>query len=229
MTIFKTTKTFAVGTGLVVMLLVISIYLLHNNTKTKLYNDVLSSHQQILAHEINRLVDDRRESAMAVALALSESQQIREFLCRTCAEDEKSPLNFKVLLEQLALHTNYSQLWIQVLDTKGVSRYRSWTSKTGDSLFDARRDVRDILNVPQVIQAISVGRFNLTFKSMVPLWDETQTLLGIVEVVSHVTPLTDQLKRMHGVDSVVLVEKRFRKQLTKAQTGIFVNDYHVAK
>ena len=228
MTIFKTTKTFALGTGIVVFLLVASIYWLYNSTKTKLYNDVLSSHQQILAHEINRLVDDHRESAMAVALALSESQQIREFLCKSCEEDKKSPLNFKVLLEQLALHTNYSQLWIQVLDTKGVSRYRSWTSKTGDSLFDARRDVRDILHVPQVIQAISVGKFNLTFKSMVPLWDETQTLLGIVEVVSHVTPLTNKLKRIHGVDSVVLVEKRFRKQLTKAQTGIFVNDYHVA-
>jgi len=227
MTMFKTTKTLAVGTGLVILLLVASIYGLYNNTKTKLYNDVLSSHQQTLAHEINRLVEDRRESAMAVALALSESQQIRDFLCKNC-EEKKSSLDFNVFLEQLALHTNYSQLWIQVLDTKGVSRYRSWTSKTGDSLIEARRDVRDILHVPQIIQAISVGKFNLTFKSMIPLWDEKQALLGIVEVVSHVTPLVNQLKRIHGVDSIVLVEKRFREQLTKAQTGVFVNDYHVA-
>lgn len=228
MTIFKTTKTLAVGVGLAVFLLVVSIYSLYNNTKAKLYNDVISSHQQTLAHEINRLVEDRRESAMAIALALSESQQIRDFLCKTCETDKLSPLHFKVFLEQLALHTNYSQLWIQVLDTEGVSRYRSWTPKTGDSLVEARRDVRDILRVPQIIQAISVGRFNLTFKSMVPLWDEKQALLGIVEVVSHVTPLANQLKRIHGVDSVILVDKRFRAQLTKAQTGLFVNDYHVA-
>ena len=228
MTIFKTTKTLAVGTGLVVFLLVLSIYWLYNNTKTKLYNDVISSHQQTLAHEINRLIEDRRESAMAIALALSESQQIRDFLCKTCDADKQPPLDFKVLLEQLALHTNYSQLWIQVLDTKGVSRYRSWTSKTGDSLIEARRDVRDILHVPQVIQAISVGKFNLTLKSMVPLRNEKQSLLGVVEIVSHVTPLANQLKRIHGVDSVILVEKRFREQLTKAQTGMFVHDYHVA-
>ncbi|MEA1989733.1 MAG: GGDEF domain-containing protein [Pseudomonadota bacterium] len=228
MTIFKTTKTLATGTGIAVFLLVVSIYWLYSNTKNKLYIDVISSHQQTLAHEIDRLVEDRRESAMAVALALSESQQIRDFLCKTCEDGKKSSLDFKVFLEQLALHTNYSQLWIQVLDTKGVSRYRSWSYKTGDSLIEARRDVRDILHVPQIIQAVSVGKFNLTFKSMIPLWDEKQTLLGIVEVVSHVTPLVNQLNRINGVDSIVLVEKRFREQLTKAQTGIFVHDYHVA-
>ena len=228
MMIFKITKTLAVGTGLVIVLLAVTIYWLYNNTQTNLYNDVITSHQHTLAHEIDRLVEDRRESAMAVALALSESQQIRNFLCKTCDADKQSSLDFNTFLERLALHTNYSQLWIQLLDTEGVSRYRSWTPKTGDSLIEVRRDVRDILHLPQVVQAISVGKFNLTFKSMVPLWDEQQRLLGIVEVVSHITPLVKQLKRIHGVDSVVLVEKRFRGQLTKAQTGIFVNDYHVA-
>ncbi|WEJ62350.1 sensor domain-containing diguanylate cyclase [Thiomicrorhabdus lithotrophica] len=228
MTIFKTTKTLTFVTCLAIITLVSSIYWLYSNAKIKLYHDALSSHQQTLEHEINRLVEDRRESAMAVALALSESQQVRDFLCKTCEVEKPSQLDFKDLLEQLALHTDYNQLWIQVLDTKGVSRYRSWTPKTGDSLIEARRDVRDILHVPRVVQEISVGKFNLTFKSMVPLWDEQQTLLGLVEIVSHFTPLANKLKRIHGVDSVILVEKRYRDQLTKAQTGVFVNDYHVA-
>ena len=171
MTTFKITKTLAVGTGLVIVLLAVTIYWFYNNTQTKLYNDVISSHQQTLGHEINRLVEVRRASAMAVAFALSESQQIRNFLCKTCDTAKQSSLDFDMFLERLALHTNYSQLWIQVLDTEGVSRYRSWTPKTGDSLIEVRRDVRDILHLPQVVQAISVGKFNLTFKSMVPLWD----------------------------------------------------------
>lgn len=228
MTFFKTTKTLIFGTILTIVLIATALYWFYASAKTQLYDDVLSTHYKTLDYEIERLVENRRETSMAIALALSESKQIRDFVCETCVPEIQSPLNFDNFLDELALHTHYREFWIQILDKKGISRYRSWTDNVGDSLVKARRDVQSMLHTPQITQSMSVGKFSLTFKAMVPLLDESQQLIGIVEVVSHITPLTVRLKDAQGVDSVILVDKRYRQQLSKAHTGLFINDYYVA-
>ncbi|WP_237261611.1 sensor domain-containing diguanylate cyclase [Thiomicrorhabdus immobilis] len=211
-----------------IILVATALYWLYATAKTQLYNDVLSAHYKTLDYDINRLVENRREASMAIALTLSENKQVRDFICEHCTPETQSRLNFDALLDELALHTHHSGIWIQILDHQGISRYRSWTDKVGDSLVNARRDVQTMLQTPQITQSMSVGKFSLTFKAMVPLLDENQQLIGIVEVVSHIAPLTVRLKEAQGVDSVILVDKRYRKQLTKAYTGLFVNDYYVA-
>lgn len=213
---------------LVVAMLFSATYWLYNNTKQNLYNATLQDHRQTIEHEISGIMKDRRDSAMAIALALAESDQIHDLLCVDCRDESSGKLNLRPLVEQLSLHTDYSQLWIQIIDSQGVSRYRSWTNKTGDSLKDVRRDVKRMIRTPAVQQGISVGRFSLTFKSMVPLFDDKLKLLGMVEVITHMTPMAASLKSAQGVESVVLVDKRYRKQLTRAHTGMFLHDYYVA-
>lgn len=213
---------------LVVGMLFSATYWLYNTTKQNLYNATLLDHRQTIEHQISGIMKDRRESAMAIALALAESDQISDLLCADCRGQSPVKLNLRPFVEQLSLHTEYSQLWIQVIDAEGVSRYRSWTNKTGDSLKEVRRDVKQMIRTPAVQQGISVGRFSLTFKSMVPLFDDNLKLLGMVEVITHLTPMASSLKSSQGVESVVLVDKRYRKQLTKAHTGMFLYDYYVA-
>lgn len=213
---------------LVVAMLFTATYWLYNNTKQNLYKATLQDHRQTIEHEISGIMKDRRESAMAIALALAESDQISDLLCTECNDNAQAKLNLRPFVEQLNLHTDYSQLWIQVIDAQGVSRYRSWTDRTGDSLKEVRRDVKRMIRTPAVQQKISVGRFSLTFKSMVPLFDDNLKLLGMVEVITHLTPMANSLKTSQGVESVILVDKRYRQQLTKAHTGMFLFDYYVA-
>jgi diguanylate cyclase (GGDEF)-like protein len=52
-------------------------------------------------------------------------------------------------------------------------------------------------------------------------------MMGIVEVVTHLGPLAKRLRKTSGADSVILVDKSYRAQLTRAQTGKFLEDYYL--
>ncbi|MDX1351374.1 MAG: GGDEF domain-containing protein [Thiomicrorhabdus sp.] len=213
----------------VFIVLATMVFWLYGNTKTKLYNNALLDYQKDVARNITGLIEDNREASMAIALALSESTQVHDFLQKGRSSNSFTPpLDFESLIAKMSLHTHYRGLWFQVLDNKGVSRYRSWTKNYGDSLVAARSDLREMLRAPQVIKSVSVGKFSLTLKSMVPLFDSSHQLLGIVETISHMTPMSENLRNLEGISSVILVDKRYHKQLTKAQKERFINDYYVA-
>lgn len=63
---------------------------------------------------------------------------------------------------------------------------------------------------------------------MVPLYDESYKLLGIVEVISHVSPLSLKLKKIQDISSIVLVDRRYNKQFLKANKKRFVDGYYIA-
>lgn len=228
MRFLKNNNSVFIWIALVFLVIASVVFWLYGNAKTKLYNDALQSYQKEVSREITGLIDDSREASMAIALALSESTQVHDFLQQDFTSSASiTPLKFEHLIEKMTLHTHYRNLWVQVLDTKGVSRYRSWTKNVGDSLVSARLDLREMLKAPQVMKSISVGKFSLTTKSMVPLFDSSNQFLGIVEIVSHMTPLSKKLNNLQGISSVVLVDKRFRQQLTKADKNLFVEDYYI--
>ncbi|WP_321326838.1 diguanylate cyclase [Thiomicrorhabdus sp.] len=214
--------------ALVFMLIAVAVYWLYNNAKAQLLNDSLNNYQKKISHEITGLIDDSREASMVVALSLSESNQVHDFLKQDFSSSSTKSLNFDKLLEQISLQTHNDDLWIQIIDTKGVSRYRSWTKRVGDSIYEARSDVKEVLKTPQILKSISVGKFNLTFKSMVPLFDKSQKLLGIVEVISHVSPLSLKLKKLQNISSIVLVDKHYKEQLLNARKNRFLDDYYIA-
>ena len=113
-------------------------------------------------------------------------------------------------------------------DLEGNSVYRSWTNNVYDNLLALRPEISDILNNPEPKKAISVGKFALSFKSMVPVYDEQNNLLGVVDMVTRFTPLTTRLYNENGVLSVLLVDKEYEKQLTRVDSDDFINGYYVA-
>jgi len=211
-----------------VVMLLTATYWLYHNAKENLYQASLVTHHQKVSHEINGIIEGQKKSAMAITLSLAENHQIKNFLCDSCQAVPSKKFDLTPLLEQISLHAEYKQLWVQLIDAQGVSRYRSWTDKKGDSLKKVRRDVNDMLLTPAVQQTMSVGRFSLTFKSMVPLFDENQKLQGMVEMISHLTPMAQNLKSSLGLESVILVDKRYRQQLTAAMKNRFLYDYYIA-
>jgi len=215
--------------ALAFLLITIAVYWFYSNTKNQLFNDALHSYQNKVSHEIKGLIDDSREASMALALSLSESSDVQKFIKQDFSSIEATSLNFGPLLNKINKQTHYDGLWIQIIDNKGISRYRSWTKDIGDSVYSARSDIRDMLKMPKITKSVSVGKFNLTFKSIVPLLQsDNNHLLGSVEVISHVAALTAKLNQLHGVNSVVLIDKRYKKQLFKSDSSRFVNNYYIA-
>ncbi|QCU90859.1 diguanylate cyclase [Thiomicrorhabdus sediminis] len=210
--------------ALIAFLMVLA-YLFYGNAKDHLYNVSLHKYQQQLDMDIQGLIKDSRESTMALALALAENNRVQSLLCDDCNKQNEMVLS--ALLERLAFHTRHRNLWIQVIDKDGFSRYRSWTNKIGDNLKGVREDLRRVLLAPRIYQSVSVGRFSMTFKAMVPLFADDHKLLGVIEVISHFSNLAQELQKSTGVESVILADDRFQQQLDKNQTKLFVDNYYV--
>lgn len=79
---------------------------------------------------------------------------------------------------------------------------------------------------PEIKTAISTGKFDLTFKSMVPIYDDS-VFIGIFEVIAKFNSIARKLEKQK-INPVFMVDKRYRNQITKAFTNTFLQDYYIA-
>lgn len=192
--------------------------------KVELEHNALLAHEKKLSSDIIAIISDGFDAATILAITLSAHPKASEILCKTCPPTESS---FSHLLTQLNLHTYFKETWIQLIDVHGVSLWRSWTDKKNDSLLEVRPELVEILASPRVSNSLSVGKFTMSFKSSAPVFDAQGDLQGVLEVVSPFGRLTKRLHQTHGVDSVILVDQKYRTGLTKAVTGQFIEDFYV--
>ena len=159
-----------------------------------------------------------------IALALAQNSTLREALLN----NDKNLIDIKNLSQVIQEHSQYNNLWYQVLDNKGNSFFRSWVDKSGDSLIKQRPEISKILNTPQILSTISTGKFSMSFKSMVPIYSKDQKLLGIFEVISHFNSISYQLFEDEHVETLFIVDKRYKAQLTKPFSKLFIDQYYIS-
>ena len=186
-------------------------------------------HYSRVAEEMNqnvaRLIESKKKSTLALTLALADNSTIKSVLLNSESEDSLVTSS-QNLSAELRKHTKYKNVWIQVIDRAGISRSRSWVDKYGDPIYKVRKDIQQILKRPQVIETISVGKFSISFKSIVPIFAEHE-FIGVVEVITHFNSIIKELEQS-GIQSVVLADKRFSNQLTKPISKTFIDRYYVA-
>jgi C4-dicarboxylate-specific signal transduction histidine kinase len=177
---------------------------------------------QSLKERVKNLISDKQSSTLAIALTLSQNSNIVEAVKAETFND----LVFKKISEDLKKLTDYKNVWIQFIDTKGTSLYRSWTDQKGDNLYDIRADLRELIATKQLKSSISVGIFSMTFKSMVPIFDNNK-FVGVIEIITHFNSISKKLE-LDKLDSIVLADKKFEKQLTHNVTKQFIDGYYLA-
>ena len=177
---------------------------------------------QSLKERVKNLISDKQSSTLAIALTLSQNSSIVESVKNEIFDE----ITLKKISEDLKKLTDYKNVWIQVIDIKGKSLYRSWTDKKGDSLYEIRADLRELLATRQLKSSISVGIFSMTFKSMVPIFDGDE-FIGVVEIITHFNSISKKLA-LDKLDSIVLTDKKFEKQLTHNITKQFIDGYYLA-
>ncbi len=219
-------KLFAALVLLSVAALAFTVFVISDNiTKNKievLKNEKYNIYSQKLKDNIEILIKNKQESTLSIALALSQNPDIKSAL----NNKDTGYLHLKRFSKILAKNTSLKNTWFHVIDKNGVSIYRSWIDKRGDSLRKIRLDVVKMIEKPQLISTISTGKFDMTFKSMVPIYDKKE-FIGIFEIISHFNSIADQLHHQ-GISSVILVDKSYKEQLTKPLTKLFIGDYYVA-
>ena len=177
---------------------------------------------QDMTTHLDSMINNKKQLTTFIALALAQNRTIINAL----KENDKTLIDIQYLSNLITKKSAYKNLWYQVLDKKGNSFYRSWTNKSGDSLLKVRPEVATMMKTPQTIATISTGKFAMTFKSMVPIFDQNQNYIGAFEVISHFDSIQNKLLKDTMSYSAFLVDKKYRKQITKPFTNIFIDDYY---
>ncbi|KUJ75633.1 hypothetical protein AVO42_10050 [Thiomicrospira sp. XS5] len=201
------------------------VYVLYSWQVDEARNQEFQFYQSSLIEKVDVLIKEKQNTTQALAVAMTSPPNFKNALLNGDPNLQEKLAHYTHQLKKL---TKYKGVWIQLVDNTGVSLARSWTTKKGDNLAKVRQDIASMIQNPRRINNFSVGKFALTFKSIVPIFDDQNRFIGMVDVISQIDSIDQALSEMSDVHSVVLVDKRYRRQLTNAFTGKFVDDYYVA-
>ncbi len=216
---FTTITTFMIISVLAILMTINYISKKENELLAKKYVTIANNMQD----KVKSIINKKKNATLALSITLSYNNSILDILNR---KTEHIHLNELSLL--LRKETAFKNVWFQVLDEKGISLYRSWSKKRNDELYKVRPDIIDMIKEPKVKSTISVGKYDMTFKAMVPIY-ENKKFIGIVESITHFNSISRGIRISDEIEPIIIVEKKFTKQLEKnAFTKIFVQNHYVA-
>lgn len=211
-----------------IVIVVLSLFSLSGYIDYKIVNLKNEQYKQEsikLKKQLINLIEAKKKGSMAIAMSLAEDSSLKEAL-----QNSNSSVNlskkFKEVSQRLRIHTDYENVWIQIINAKGVSLSRSWVDKKPDALLNVRADIQEMIKSPRVMSTISTGKFSMAFKSMFPIFDDNKHFIGIIETVTHFNSIVRELERIN-ISSLILADKRYQSQLTKSVTKRFINGYYV--
>lgn len=181
------------------------------------------NYSNYIQSKLNIMIENKQKSTTFIALSLAQNKTIIEAL----QTKDNSSIDISYLSQIINEKSSYKNLWYQIIDLEGKSFYRSWTKKTGDLLKDIRPEIHQTLQNQTTISTISTGKFAMTFKTMVPIYDDKKQFLGIFEVISHFNSISKKLLKDENIHALFLVDKKYKKQLTRPFTKTFIGDYYL--
>ncbi|MGA1932979.1 sensor histidine kinase [Arcobacter sp. YIC-464] len=191
-----------------------------NKLLHKKYNTISNS----LDDKIYSLIQKKKNATLALTITLANNAEVSDLINNK--QYSKNSLNNLSLL--LRKETDFKNVWFQLIDKNGISLYRSWSDKKGDNISKVRTDLKQMLKEPKIKSTISVGKYDITFKAMVPIYKDGK-LEGIIESITHFNSISRAIRKSDLFEPVIVVEKKYTEQLRKnAFTKIFVDNHYVA-
>jgi len=207
-----------IGIGVVYF---ISNLIVNERVKT-LVNQKYSNTAISIKENAKAAVEEKMNATLALAVAISQDNMLRHALLK----NNHKLINLKNITDQLKQHTAFKNPWLHLVSKDGTSILKSWVKKKGENILGIRLDIAKILKEPKVTTTISVGKFNMTFKAIVPIY-HNKKFLGLFEVVTNFDSVAKKLQDQ-GTNAVILTDKKYKKQLTRAYTKTFIENYYVA-
>ncbi|WP_373072734.1 diguanylate cyclase [Sulfurimonas sp.] len=212
---------------LVFVLLSIAILLIGNQFKDYKVSEYTSKKYDLIAqslsNEVATLIQEKKNATLAMAISFSKSDELKNALL----EQNQNTDVLKRYSKELQESTDFKNVWIQIINRNGISLARSWTDRYGDDLASIREDVRSMNNNPRINSTISIGRYDLTFKSMVPIYDKTTNYIGYIEIVTHFNSIAKKIEKKK-FEPVILVNEKYVKQITYPFTKLYSNNNYIA-
>jgi diguanylate cyclase (GGDEF)-like protein len=197
-------------------------YIYLQKSLESLYNAKYSEVSGRMQGEANVLIREKLETVVHINMAVAQNTDVKNFLLAKLKGDLRLDEYAKLINEKTPLKS----IWFQVIDKNGVSRYRSWTDVRGDSLVNVRKDVPLMIQNPEIQAVISTGKFDMTFKSMVPIYSEG-VFIGSLETIARFDSVAIKLQNSL-YETAVFIDKKYKKQLTHTATNNFFDDYYLS-
>jgi len=175
--------------------------------------------------ELKKTIDEKIQENKEKTAAITYLLSLEKNLISALLSKDNSLIDYSSIIKGIETQTGYKNLWIQIIDNKGYSFYRSWTKNVGDNAAAARIDIREMMKNPRAMKNISTGRFDMTFKTMIPLFHK-EKFLGIVELISHFDLIVEDLKKSK-LEPVIIVDEDYTKRFIKPFSGIFIDNNYV--
>jgi len=193
-----------------------------NLQRDKIANSNYEARVLSLKNQLTDMIISKQKSTIAIAISLSTNQQ----LANEIKTNNIKKHNYHNLITKFKDETFYKNIWIQILDKNLTSYYRSWSDKTGDNVATFRDDLVNVVKNKKISYSVAIDRFDFNIKAVVPVFLDGE-FVGIIEIISHFNSIDKQLQK-NGISSLVIADKRFKKQLTHPFTKIFMDDYYIA-
>lgn len=197
-----------------------SIFYLHHSLEA-LYDAKYTEVSKRMEREANVLISEKQEAILLMGIIASNNQDVQNLLLNKIDTE----IDFKSIETLIRNNTSVHNVWFHIVDKEGVSQYRSWTKERGDSLLHIRKDVVEMIKNPKANVTISTGKFDMTFKSMVPIYHK-QEYIGSIEIITRFNSIVKKLQK-DKFESIVLVDKSYKKQLTHTLDDNFIEDYFI--
>ena len=217
----KNSRIVAVALLIITICFSVSYFYLTHKVNT-LKNEKYLETSTEMKNELQSLIKEKSEAILLVTLGLSANQNIKNAIKK---RDYKS-IGFDDLIVTLRRHSSLQHVWFQLITPEGKSFYRSWNDKRGDDLSKVRPDVAQMIKEPRVFSTISTGKYDMTFKAMVPIFDH-ERFIGIVETIAKFYSITQKMK-LTGNELLIVVDKKYKKQLNDSYSKTFIDDYYIA-
>lgn len=172
--------------------------------------------------ETKTLIEQKKEATLMVALSLSKDYLVKKSLL----ENNFSLLSLNEISYDFNTFSNFKNVWFHIVTKDGMSFIKSWTPKKGENIINIRKDIKNLLKYPKTLSVISVGKYDMTIKAIVPIYNNKK-FLGLFEVITKVNSIAKALKK-DNIDSIILADKKYTKQLKFPFTKKFINGYYVA-
>lgn len=175
-----------------------------------------------MKEKLKTLIKEKQNSILDISLAMAENNSIKKALLTNDVSD--------IHLDKLSLilkeKSNLQNIWFQIVRANGISLYRSFSNKKGDNVLKARVDIAEIVKHPHIVTSISVGQFSFTLKAIVPIYNNDK-FIGIIETIGQFNSIVHTMNK-HKYNTILFVDKSYKKQLVFADKDKFLEDYFIA-
>ena len=199
------------------------LFFAYKNKKDTLTSDIYNSKVLEIRKMFANEVAKKRGNTAALTYLISKDNTIIEALLKK----DRNLLDFKEELNNIQHFSDNKNLWIQITDKEGFSFYRSWTDQVGDNAAAARLDIADMIKNPKEMTTISTGRFDMTFKTMLPIYDKNKNFIGIIEMISKFNSIAEEFKNKN-IEPLFILHEDYTNRFIKPFTELFIEKNYVA-